>query len=150
MGALRIHGLLLHELKIIPGALGSVLHALKVTDEGFVDFGEVYFSTVNRNAVKGWKKHQRMTLNLVVPVGEIQFVIFDDRPESKTKGVIDQLTLSRKNYGRLTVPPGVWVAFKGLGDPDSMLMNLASIPHDPTEAINIPINSEIIPFHDWK
>lgn len=146
---LTIEGLLVHDLKIIPGELGSVLHAVRSTDAGFAGFGEAYFSTVKRNAVKGWKKHQRMTLNLVVPVGEIRFVIYDDRSDSASKGALEQITLSRNAYQRITVPPGVWVAFQGLAEPESMLMNLASIPHDPTEAINIPISSPQIPFNAW-
>ena len=144
-----IEGLLLHELKIIPGELGNVLHAMKNSDQGFVGFGEAYFSTVNRYAVKGWKKHQRMTLNLIVPVGEIRFVIYDDRPGSKTKGVVDQVILSRHAYRRLTVPPGLWMGFKGIGAPDSMLLNIASIPHDPNEAINLAIDDKTIPFNEW-
>jgi dTDP-4-dehydrorhamnose 3,5-epimerase len=144
-----IDGLLLRDLKIIPGELGNVLHAMKQSDAGFSGFGEAYFSTVNRNAVKGWKRHEVMTLNLIVPVGEIKFVIYDDRAGSRTKGMIDHILLSRHAYRRLTVPPGLWMAFKGIGDPESILLNIANIPHDPKEALNIPIDSPNIPFNDW-
>ena len=41
--------------------------------------------------------------------------------------------LSRENYGRLTVPPNLWLAFKGVGVQESLLLNVASIPHDPNE-----------------
>ena len=49
----------------------------------FNHFKESYFSTVNGDVIKPWKKHNKMTLNLVVPLGEIKFVLFDDRRESK-------------------------------------------------------------------
>jgi dTDP-4-dehydrorhamnose 3,5-epimerase len=36
-------------------------------------------------------------------------------------------------YVRLTVPPGIWFGFKGLGEPQSLLLNIADILHDPDE-----------------
>ena len=61
------------DLNIIEAESGTVLHALKKTDPEFKEFGEVYFSTVIKNAVKAWKLHQHMTLNLIVPVGSVLF-----------------------------------------------------------------------------
>jgi dTDP-4-dehydrorhamnose 3,5-epimerase len=43
-------------------------------------------------------------------------------------------------YNRLTVPPGYFVAFKGLAAGSSMLLNVASIPHDPDEAETRPLD----------
>ena len=43
---------------------GDVLHAIKRTDPGYIDFGEAYFSIIESNAIKAWKRHLRMTLNL--------------------------------------------------------------------------------------
>ena len=139
-------GVILTPLRIIPTDNGDVLHGLKATDESFVSFGEAYFSTVGQGKRKGWKKHTRMTLNLVVTSGEIGFVLFDDRPESATRKHFFRVALSRKNYQRLTVPPGIWVAFYGVSSQENMLLNIASIPHDPTEADNIPLTSEYIPY----
>ncbi|MCZ7401432.1 MAG: dTDP-4-dehydrorhamnose 3,5-epimerase family protein [Candidatus Methanoperedens sp.] len=128
-----IDGVILTPLRIIPGENGDVLHAIKVTEPSFSGFGEAYFSTVNKGSVKAWKRHRKMTLNLVVPVGEIKFVIYDDRPESSTCGKISEIVLSHSNYQRLTVPPMTWMGFKGLGKGLNMLLNIANIPHDPDE-----------------
>lgn len=139
-------GVVLTPLRIIPTDNGDVLHGLKATDESFVSFGEAYFSTVGQGKRKGWKKHNRMTLNLVVIAGEIGFVLFDERPESPTRNQFFEVALSRKNYQRLTVPPGIWVAFYGVTEGENMLLNIASIPHDPTEAEDIPLHSDKIPY----
>ena len=136
-------------LKIIPGRSGEVMHVLKETEESFQGFGEAYFSIVHHQAVKGWKKHQKMILNLVVPMGAIRFVFFDDRPESKSYQTIQELNISKENYQRLTVPPGIWMAFQGLTDGVNMLLNIASIPHDPMEAENLPIQNDLIPFQGF-
>lgn len=109
-----MQGITLTPLKIIPGVDGSVMHGLKSVEDSFAQFGEAYFSTVNYNALKGWKKHTVMVSNLIVPVGEIQFVFYDDRPESNTFKQFFEVILSTKNYQRLTVQPGIWMAFKGI------------------------------------
>ena len=36
-------------------------------------------------------------------------------------------------YARITVPPGIWFGFQGLAEPQSLVLNIASIPHDPKE-----------------
>jgi dTDP-4-dehydrorhamnose 3,5-epimerase len=131
---MSIHGCRLTPLRIIPGAQGDVLHAMKCTDEGFTGFGEAYFSSVKTGEVKGWRRHHRMTLNLVVAVGKIRFQLRDERSESSTKGQSAEAILSPDdNYQRLTVPPGVWLCFEGIAEGLNLLLNLADLPHDPTE-----------------
>ena len=94
-------GVTLTPLKIISHPSGDVLHGIKSSEGSFTGFGEAYFSTVNQGDIKGWKKHSKMTLNLVVPKGEIQFVIFDDRDKSTTQGKFMSVSLSLQNYQRL-------------------------------------------------
>lgn len=126
-------GVILTPLKQIYHPKGDIFHAMKKSDIGFDGFGEAYFSTINQNDIKGWKKHTKMTLNIVVPVGNIEFVVYDE----KTKEFFST-KLSHNNYQRLTLKAGLWMAFKGL-DKYNMLLNLASIEHDPNETINIGI-----------
>lgn len=145
-----IEGVTLTPLKIIGSDRGSVLHALKKGDPGYVDFGEAYFSTVNHGLVKGWKNHKRMTLNLAVPVGAIKFVMFDARPASPTRGKIQEVELSLKNYFRLTIPPGVWMAFQGVGEGTNLLINIADIKHDPAEGETLPLKNFTIPYNHWE
>jgi dTDP-4-dehydrorhamnose 3,5-epimerase len=142
-----IEGIELVELKIINIQEGNVYHGMKASDVGYQGFGEAYFSEVKKGAVKAWKKHSEMTMNLVVPTGEIGFVIFDDRSYSGTQGEFQTLNLSLDNYRRLTIPPGLWFGFKGLGDRTNLLLNLANIEHDPAEGDKKGI--EEIAF-DWS
>ena len=126
-------GVLLTPLKDIPLDAGNVLHGMKKDDPGFKGFGEVYFSTVQIGAIKAWKRHREMTLNLVVPVGEIRIILFDDRSSSPNHGQSFSINLSRKNYQRLTVPPMLWLGFQGISEGTNLLLNIADIPHDPEE-----------------
>lgn len=128
-----MEGVLLTPLKQLFHPKGDVFHGMKKTDPGFVAFGEAYFSTVHPGEIKPWKKHLRMTLNLVVPVGRIRFVLHDDRPESTTKGQTFSVEIGSNNYQRLTVQPGLWMAFEGLDEGLNLLLNMADMEHDPTE-----------------
>jgi len=126
-------GVILTPLKQIHNPKGDVYHAMKKNDEGFDGFGEAYFSTIHKGDIKGWKKHTKMTLNLVVPVGEIEFVVYNEISKE-----FFAVKISQNNYQRLTVKAGLWMGFRGLQE-NNMLLNLASIEHDPLESENIDI-----------
>ncbi|MDC8772739.1 dTDP-4-dehydrorhamnose 3,5-epimerase [Roseateles albus] len=127
------------KLRRIQTVGGDVLHGMKNIDAGFDGFGEVYFSFIKPQQVKGWKRHEKMTLNFVVPVGEIQVCVCDEKSGDSSSFVLGPRT--DELYNRLTIRPGLWVAFGGLGSTESLLVNIASIPHDPTEATNVPLDS---------
>ena len=140
-----IDNVIITPLEIIETFGGNVMHAMKKTDLGYADFGEAYFSEIEKNKVKAWKRHREMTLNLIVPLGKIKFVLFDDRKESNNR--FQEVIISKENYCRLTVPPMIWVGFKGLSSFKSILLNIASIPHNPKEVDKKEIDK--IQF-DWS
>ena len=119
-------------LESIESELGSVRHAMRSDAQGYHGFEEVYFSSVNKNKIKEWKKHLRMTLNLVVCHGRVRFAILDENILED----VSIFTMSpTENYGRLTIPPNLWVAFRGLEE-ENLIMNISNLLHDPTESIN--------------
>ena len=69
----NIDGVLVSPLNIIDVQGGDVLHGMKCSDSSYFGFGEAYFSTIDSYAIKAWKLHKQMTLNLVVPIGKIKF-----------------------------------------------------------------------------
>jgi len=140
-----IKGVLITELDVINTPGGNVMHAMKEDNAGYEGFGEAYFSQIDKGVIKAWKRHKTMTLNLVVPVGEIKFLLFDDRDMSNTR--FQEITISRSNYCRLTVPPMIWMGFQGLSNDGSMLLNIANILHDPDEVDRKEL-SEI--KYDWS
>ena len=129
----NLDGVLITPLKIIQVPGGDVSHAMKISDPGFAGFGEVYFSNIESGVVKAWKRHRKMTLNLVVSVGAIRFVMFDDRHESQTQGMFQEVVLSKEFYYRLTIPIMVWMGFQGVSENTSMLLNIADLEHLPEE-----------------
>lgn len=141
-----MEGVFLTPLKQIYHPKGAVFHGMKKSDPGFTNFGEAYFSTVHPGDVKPWKKHLRMTLNLVVPVGKIRFVMHDDRQDSSSKGQTLAVEIGPENYQRLTVAPGIWMAFEGLDDGLNLLLNMADMEHDPEEVERAELDRIQYPF----
>lgn len=135
-----IDGVLLTPLKRVYHPSGDILHAMKASSPGFHGFGEAYFSLIKKDFIKGWKRHNRLTLNLIVPVGSIQFVICDDRHKENDTPEFFDVIIDKDNYARLTIPPGVWVCFKGLEEAN-LLMNIIAEEHDMAESDNIPLEA---------
>jgi dTDP-4-dehydrorhamnose 3,5-epimerase len=144
-----IDGVIINPLKQIPDERGKVMHMLREGSDGFVGFGEIYFSYVYPGAIKGWHMHKRMTLNYAVPQGNIKFVLYDDRQGSSTKGKVQEIFLGPDNYCRVTVPPMIWNGFKGIGTEAAIVANCASIAHDPDEIDRRDPFDSYIPY-DWS
>ena len=130
-------------LEQIPTVGGNVMHALKKSDIGFNGFGEVYFSWVEKGCIKAWKCHQRMTLNLIVPVGEVSFVFHSTKEEKSFRSE----NIGDERYVRLTVPPGIWFGFQGKASGSSLIMNVADIEHGPEEVLH---KSETEIDYNWS
>ena len=136
-----IEGCLVSPLKIIPKDGGYVRRGLRASDVGYQGFEEMYFSSIEKGFTTDWKRHKRMTLNLIVPVGEIVFSVYDERMESAKNSNSFRITLGENRYRRLTIPPGLWVAFRGLASPTSILANISDLEHDPDEVDREPISN---------
>ena len=147
MAAATIDGVKVIPLKRIPDERGTVMHMLKRTDPHFVEFGEIYFSTIYRDAIKAWHLHKLMSLNYACMFGRIKMVIFDDREGSATRGNLMEVFLGPDNYSLVHVPPNVWNGFKGMA-PESVVANCASHPHDPTHSLRMDPLKSTIPY-DW-
>ena len=136
MGNLKNDQILITPLSQIHAEGGDVYHALKQFDFGYNGFGEVYFSWIDEGYFKGWKRHLKMTMNLVVPVGNVNFIFYSNQGD-----LLQHELIGENNYVRLTVPPGTWFGFRGQYSPKSLVLNVANIPHDPNEVERLPINA---------
>jgi dTDP-4-dehydrorhamnose 3,5-epimerase len=78
-----------------------------------------------------------MTMNLVVPVGQVRFVFCRLDEAGTDEYRVEEIGLDR--YARITVPAGIWFGFQGRSSQQSLVLNIASIPHDPLEAERLNI-----------
>jgi len=146
MDKVNIEGVILTPLNKISHPKGDIFHGIKKTDIGYSGFGEAYFSIIKNNEIKGWKKHKKMIMNLIVPIGSVSFVLYDDRKDSSSRNSFFPVTLSQENYKRLTIPKGVWHAFRGNCSDPNMILDIANMEHDPNEIVKIPLDEMTF---DW-
>lgn len=145
-----IDGVIVEPLKEITDERGAVLHIMRNDSPLFSGFGEVYCSLTLPRAVKAWKRHRRQVQHFAVPIGVLRVVLFDSRPDSPTKDLLEQHILGRPtHYNLLRIPAGIWYGFQVRGDQQALIVNLVNIPHDPEESERLPLLEGPIKFN-WE
>ena len=127
--------IIIKPLKKINLEEGDVLHALKASEDEFHGFKEAYFSTIKNNKIKAWKRHLLMTMNLIIPIGRVQFNFYDNN-----KNLLKNTIVGEHNYCRITVPPMIWFGFKGLSSHTSYILNISDELHNPLEVERKPLS----------
>lgn len=117
-------------LKIFPDERGSIMHGVR-NDNILNEFGEVYFSKIYYEAIKGWHVHETLILNYICVYGQVKLVLHDMRDDSPTKGKTQEIFMGIDNYCLVHIPPGIANGTKSLWSPFSIVCNIASEPHDP-------------------
>jgi dTDP-4-dehydrorhamnose 3,5-epimerase len=135
-------------LERIPDERGTIYHMLRRTDPHFREFGEIYFTSVYRDVIKGWHRHRLMTLNYACIWGRVKLVLYDDRDSSPTRGAFVERFLGPDDYSLAVISPGIWTGLKGMTDV-AIVANCATHPHDPS------LTERLDPFgpsigYDWS
>ena len=136
----NIEGIKITPLKIISDNRGSVMHMLRSDSDVFQKFGEIYFSTIFKDSIKAWHLHKEATLNYACIFGKVKLALYDDRTQSVTYGVYQELYLSLDSYSLITIPPNIWNGFKGLNDNHSIIANCLTLPHNEKEMVRVDLN----------
>ena len=71
-----------------------------------------------------------------MPQGKVRFVFYSQQDD-----FFRVVEIGAKQYSRLTVPPKIWFGFKGIGKPESIIISLANIQHDPKEVLRCEKNN---------
>ena len=122
------------KLKVIKNTKGDLLKYLNKADKFFKNFGETYFTEIKKNKTKGWNSHKRYICLLTVPYGKAEFT-FAKKINSKKKII----TISKKNYSIIVVPPKTWFKFKSITKL-SLVVNTINGIHDDNETLKTLIN----------
>lgn len=145
-----IEGVVVRDLKPIPDERGVLMELLRSDDPVFRKFGQAYMTTARFNAVKAWHYHKTQWDNFSSIVGEVKLVLYDDREGSKTRGEVNEFFLGPHSPKRVTIPPGVWHGFKGIGDGQAVMINVPTELYDykTPDEVRRPWNDPSIPY-DW-
>lgn len=143
-----IHDVRILPLRRIPDERGTIMHMLRADDEHFERFGEIYFTTIYPDVVKGWHTHTEMTLNYACVFGRIKLVLHDRRRESPTFGSLMEAYLGTDAHLLAVIPPGVTNGMKGMGHPFSIVANCATHVHAPGRTTRDDPFGDAVPY-DW-
>ena len=113
------------ELDRVELPAGDIRKFIKLSDAEYKGFGEIYFSHANNGYIKAWKKHTKMTMNIVTIIGKVRFVF-------STNESFDEVILDSSSNTLLTVYPGVWFGFQGI-EKENLICNFANIEHSEKE-----------------
>jgi len=125
-----IDGVRFKELRVIPDERGYLMEMLRADDEIFLKFGQVYLSAVYPGTVKGWHYHKVQTDYFTIVKGMVKVVLYDDRPDSPTRGEVNEFFMGEQNPLLITIPPGVLHGMKAIGAEPGFLINCPTEPYD--------------------
>ena len=143
-----IEGVQVIPLRRIPDERGTIYHMLRADDPHFLQFGEIYFTSINAGVVKGWHKHREMTLNYACIFGRVKLALYDDRADSATVGGLSEHFLGPDDHSLVIIPPGIWTGLKGMSSPFALVANCSTHPHDPGRTTRLDPFDNDIPY-DW-
>jgi dTDP-4-dehydrorhamnose 3,5-epimerase len=109
-----------------------------------------YVYTVRPGRTKGWAMHKRHEDRYFVLAGSLEVVLYDEREDSPTRGVVATVVLSEHRRRLMNIPAGVWHANRNIGEGDAMVVNFPTIPYDHADPDKylLPLDTDRIP-HRW-
>jgi dTDP-4-dehydrorhamnose 3,5-epimerase len=146
-----IEGVRTKELKVHCDERGLLFEILRADESLFSSFGQVYVTTCYPGVVKAWHLHKLQTDNLCVLRGSAKLVLFDPRPDSPTKGEINEFFPCDEKRLLVQIPPGVYHGFKNIGMDELLILNIPTHVYEyrqPDEYRLDPHHSDI-PY-DWS
>lgn len=146
----HIEGVKTKNLRVIPDERGWLMEILRSDDEIFQQFGQVYITTAYPGVVKGWHYHKKQTDNFTCVSGMMKVALYDARDDSRTKGTIMEFFIGEKNPLLISVPPGVYHGFKGIGTDTAFFLSVPTLPYNYQEPdeYRLPPDTKEIPY-DW-
>jgi len=145
-----IQGVHAKPLKIIADERGYLMEMMRSDDPFFQKFGQSYVSVAYPGVVKGWHFHKVQTDHFVIVKGMMKVVLYDQREDSPTKGLVNEFFMGEKNPILVTIPPGVVHGMKGIGTEPAMLVNVPTelYKYDKPDEYRIDPHKNDIPY-DW-
>ncbi len=146
-----IKGVRVKSLKVISDERGRLFEVLRCDEPLFKKFGQVYCTTVTYGVVKGWHYHKQQVDNFVCVSGMIKLVAYDSRPRSSTKGQINEFCIGVHNPMVVQIPAGVYHGFKGISQPESIVINIPTEPyhHQKPDEYRLDPHQNDIPYQ-WN
>jgi dTDP-4-dehydrorhamnose 3,5-epimerase len=146
-----IQGVVVKKLKIIPDDRGRLMEILRNDDETFKSFGQVYMTTAFPGVVKAWHYHKKQDDNFTCVHGKMRLALYDARPDSPTRGEVNDFVISLEDPMLVHIPKLVYHGFKCVSGSEAFVINTVTIPYNYKEPDEYRIDAydSAIPY-DWR
>ena len=149
-GVLMIEGVVIKKLAANADERGCLTEILRSDEEIFEGFGQIYVSTNYPGVIRAWHYHKKQDDNFVVIKGMAKVVLYDDRQDSPTRGLVNEFFAGEDNPVLIHIPRLVLHGFKAYGMEPAYVVNTVTEPYDHKE----PDEFRIDPFdndipYDW-
>jgi len=116
-----------------------------VTDSAIVS---VYQFTIRPGKAKGWHVHRLHDDRIFISQGEVKVVLYDDRLDSSTHGMINEICRSELRRSLMVIPRGVFHAHVNLGSTDALLVSMPTrgYDHSSPDVYRLPLDTAEIPY----
>ncbi len=130
---------------------GFLMEVLRNDEELYAGFGQAYIGACFAGVVKAWHAHEKQTDHFCVIRGNAKIGMYDDRPDSPTRGETMSVVAGELNPVMVRIPPRVWHGFKPVDGQTAWVLNIPSEPYNPEHPDELrrdPFDPDI-PFH-WE
>lgn len=146
-----ISGVQVKPLRLIPDERGFLMEMLRCDWPEFTKFAQAYVTACYPGIIKAWHYHKKQWDHFVCVYGMAKVVLYDPRPDSHTKGYVNEFHIGQLNPILLKIPSLVYHGFTAEGGQPALIINF------PTELYNysqpdeyrLPYNDPSIPY-DWS
>lgn len=119
---LGIDGAYRRDLRLVRNDRGTVREFIRADDADFPGFGQVHVVETLPGVIRAWFRHFVQFDQLYCIGGRVRVGLYDDRPDSPTKGAFADLALDADEPVLIGIPPLVWHGFATIGDVPSLMV----------------------------
>ena len=133
---MKIKNVKVHLRKLIKNKKGNILKYISKKDVFIKQFGEVYFSYINKNKTKGWNLHKKNKCFIICLYGQVLVHLIDQRKLSKSFNQEMKVNLNSSKGKILEIPSKVYFSLNSKKK-DSIICNFLEFPHSKRETIKV-------------
>jgi dTDP-4-dehydrorhamnose 3,5-epimerase len=109
---------------------------------------QIFQLTLFPGAVSAWHSHLHTTDRLFVNRGLVKIVLYDDRSESPTRGLVNMFRFGDVRPAMLVVPPRVWHGIQNVSAGESSVLNVVdrAYSYEDPDHWRLPRDAPEIPY----
>lgn len=111
-------------------------------------FTYIYQFTIHPGKIKGWHSHHQHDDRIFLSQGMVKVVLYDDRPDSPTRGMVNEIYRSELHRSIMVIPIRVWHAHQNLGTTEALFISMPTraYNHADPDVFRLPLDNDVIPY----